>query len=104
MRSRPDCQTIPPPQYYSQLITEMQSLGWDKYVIFHLLIHLAAAAEELVISRSTEMPDIFNCIMTCKLISMTLSCSIPNVLIGFILKMGVKHKNLHRERCVNKSV
>ncbi|XP_012675315.1 E3 ubiquitin-protein ligase FANCL [Clupea harengus] len=30
MRSRPDCQTIPPPQYYSQLITEMQSLGWDK--------------------------------------------------------------------------
>nr|XP_057919607.1 E3 ubiquitin-protein ligase FANCL [Doryrhamphus excisus] len=26
----PECYSIPPPQYYSQLILEMETLGWDK--------------------------------------------------------------------------
>ncbi|XP_030628298.1 E3 ubiquitin-protein ligase FANCL [Chanos chanos] len=30
LKHRPECQTIPPPQYYSRLITEMEALGWDK--------------------------------------------------------------------------
>uniref|UniRef100_A0AAY4E7L6 RING-type domain-containing protein n=1 Tax=Denticeps clupeoides TaxID=299321 RepID=A0AAY4E7L6_9TELE len=31
LKNRPDHVTIPPPQYYSQLIAELESLGWDKY-------------------------------------------------------------------------
>lgn len=31
LKSQPGWQSIPPPQYYSQLITEIESLGWDKY-------------------------------------------------------------------------
>lgn len=34
MKSQPSWQSIPPPQYYSQLITEIESLGWDKYDMF----------------------------------------------------------------------
>ncbi|XP_076829995.1 E3 ubiquitin-protein ligase FANCL isoform X2 [Brachyhypopomus gauderio] len=30
LKGQPGCQTIPPPQYYSQLLTEIESLGWDK--------------------------------------------------------------------------
>ncbi|KAM8852822.1 E3 ubiquitin-protein ligase FANCL isoform 1-T1 [Synchiropus picturatus] len=30
LKSRPECRAIPPPQYYSQLISEMEALGWDK--------------------------------------------------------------------------
>uniref|UniRef100_A0A8P4GKT0 E3 ubiquitin-protein ligase FANCL n=1 Tax=Dicentrarchus labrax TaxID=13489 RepID=A0A8P4GKT0_DICLA len=30
LKSRPDCRSIPPPQYYSQLISEMETLGWAK--------------------------------------------------------------------------
>uniref|UniRef100_A0AAX7TLB9 E3 ubiquitin-protein ligase FANCL n=1 Tax=Astatotilapia calliptera TaxID=8154 RepID=A0AAX7TLB9_ASTCA len=30
LKSRPECRSIPPPQYYSQLISEMETLGWDK--------------------------------------------------------------------------
>ncbi|XP_028845154.1 E3 ubiquitin-protein ligase FANCL isoform X2 [Denticeps clupeoides] len=30
LKNRPDHVTIPPPQYYSQLIAELESLGWDK--------------------------------------------------------------------------
>uniref|UniRef100_UPI003AAF74E4 E3 ubiquitin-protein ligase FANCL isoform X2 n=1 Tax=Centroberyx gerrardi TaxID=166262 RepID=UPI003AAF74E4 len=30
LKSRPECRSIPPPQYYSQLISEMEALGWDK--------------------------------------------------------------------------
>uniref|UniRef100_A0A665TH20 E3 ubiquitin-protein ligase FANCL n=1 Tax=Echeneis naucrates TaxID=173247 RepID=A0A665TH20_ECHNA len=30
LKSRPECSSIPPPQYYSQLISEMETLGWDK--------------------------------------------------------------------------
>ncbi|XP_047459788.1 E3 ubiquitin-protein ligase FANCL isoform X2 [Mugil cephalus] len=30
LKSRPECHSIPPPQYYSQLISEMEILGWDK--------------------------------------------------------------------------
>lgn len=31
LKSQPGCQSFSPPQYYSQLITEMEILGWDKY-------------------------------------------------------------------------
>ncbi|KAG7269746.1 hypothetical protein CRUP_008966, partial [Coryphaenoides rupestris] len=30
LRGSPESLSIPPPQYYSQLITEMETLGWDK--------------------------------------------------------------------------
>ncbi|XP_038816471.1 E3 ubiquitin-protein ligase FANCL isoform X1 [Salvelinus namaycush] len=30
LKCRPECRSIPPPQYYSQLIIEMEDLGWDK--------------------------------------------------------------------------
>ncbi|XP_023133024.1 E3 ubiquitin-protein ligase FANCL isoform X3 [Amphiprion ocellaris] len=30
LKSHPECRSIPPPQYYSQLISEMETLGWDK--------------------------------------------------------------------------
>uniref|UniRef100_A0A672P6W0 E3 ubiquitin-protein ligase FANCL n=1 Tax=Sinocyclocheilus grahami TaxID=75366 RepID=A0A672P6W0_SINGR len=30
LKSQPGCQSFSPPQYYSQLITEMEILGWDK--------------------------------------------------------------------------
>uniref|UniRef100_A0A8C5ASD1 FA complementation group L n=1 Tax=Gadus morhua TaxID=8049 RepID=A0A8C5ASD1_GADMO len=30
LRGHPESLSIPPPQYYSQLITEMEMLGWDK--------------------------------------------------------------------------
>ncbi|XP_035461594.1 E3 ubiquitin-protein ligase FANCL isoform X1 [Scophthalmus maximus] len=30
LKSRPECSSIPPPQYYSQLIAEMETLGWNK--------------------------------------------------------------------------
>ncbi|XP_051503621.1 E3 ubiquitin-protein ligase FANCL isoform X3 [Myxocyprinus asiaticus] len=30
MKNRPGCQSFSPPHYYSQLITEMEILGWDK--------------------------------------------------------------------------
>nr|XP_033469600.1 E3 ubiquitin-protein ligase FANCL isoform X1 [Epinephelus lanceolatus] len=30
LKSRPECRSIPPPQYYSQLISEMETLGWGK--------------------------------------------------------------------------
>ncbi|XP_069545954.1 E3 ubiquitin-protein ligase FANCL isoform X2 [Brachyistius frenatus] len=30
LKSRPECCSIAPPQYYSQLISEMETLGWDK--------------------------------------------------------------------------
>lgn len=30
LKSRPECRSIPPPQYYSQIISEMETLGWDK--------------------------------------------------------------------------
>ncbi|XP_022062505.1 E3 ubiquitin-protein ligase FANCL isoform X1 [Acanthochromis polyacanthus] len=30
LKSRPESRSIPPPQYYSQLISEMETLGWDK--------------------------------------------------------------------------
>ncbi|CAL8255205.1 unnamed protein product [Lota lota] len=30
LRGHPESLSIPPPQYYSQLITEMETLGWDK--------------------------------------------------------------------------
>ncbi|TMS04726.1 E3 ubiquitin-protein ligase FANCL [Larimichthys crocea] len=30
LKSSPDCRSIPPPQYYSQLISEMETLGWGK--------------------------------------------------------------------------
>ncbi|XP_035518844.1 E3 ubiquitin-protein ligase FANCL [Morone saxatilis] len=30
LKSRPECRSIPPPQYYSQLISEMETLGWAK--------------------------------------------------------------------------
>ncbi|XP_026880116.1 E3 ubiquitin-protein ligase FANCL isoform X2 [Electrophorus electricus] len=30
LKNQPGCHTMPPPQYYSQLITEIESLGWDK--------------------------------------------------------------------------
>lgn len=33
LKCRPECRSIPPPQYYSQLIIEMEDLGWDKYVL-----------------------------------------------------------------------
>lgn len=29
LKSRPECSSIPPPRYYSQLISEMETLGWD---------------------------------------------------------------------------
>ncbi|KAI2657833.1 E3 ubiquitin-protein ligase FANCL [Labeo rohita] len=29
MKSQPGCQSFSPPQYYSQLITEMETIGWD---------------------------------------------------------------------------
>uniref|UniRef100_A0A8C8G306 E3 ubiquitin-protein ligase FANCL n=1 Tax=Oncorhynchus tshawytscha TaxID=74940 RepID=A0A8C8G306_ONCTS len=32
LKCRPECRSIPPPQYYSQLIIEMEDLGWDKLV------------------------------------------------------------------------
>uniref|UniRef100_A0A6Q2YIY7 RING-type domain-containing protein n=1 Tax=Esox lucius TaxID=8010 RepID=A0A6Q2YIY7_ESOLU len=32
LKSRTECRSIPPPKYYSQLITEMEDLGWDKLV------------------------------------------------------------------------
>ncbi|XP_024152764.1 E3 ubiquitin-protein ligase FANCL [Oryzias melastigma] len=32
LKSRPECRSIPPPQYYSQIISEMETLGWDKMV------------------------------------------------------------------------
>ncbi|XP_013876949.1 E3 ubiquitin-protein ligase FANCL isoform X3 [Austrofundulus limnaeus] len=30
LKSHPECRSMPPPQYYSQLISEMETLGWDK--------------------------------------------------------------------------
>ncbi|XP_061601054.1 E3 ubiquitin-protein ligase FANCL [Cololabis saira] len=30
LKRRPECRSMPPPQYYSQLISEMETLGWDK--------------------------------------------------------------------------
>ncbi|KAG7468811.1 hypothetical protein JOB18_018562 [Solea senegalensis] len=30
VKGRPECTSIPPPQYYSQLISEMETLGWNK--------------------------------------------------------------------------
>ncbi|XP_034040214.1 E3 ubiquitin-protein ligase FANCL isoform X2 [Thalassophryne amazonica] len=30
LKSHPKCRSIPPPQYYSQLISELETLGWDK--------------------------------------------------------------------------
>nr|XP_046257686.1 E3 ubiquitin-protein ligase FANCL isoform X3 [Scatophagus argus] len=30
LKSFPECRSIPPPQYYSQLISEMETLGWAK--------------------------------------------------------------------------
>uniref|UniRef100_A0A3Q3GW81 E3 ubiquitin-protein ligase FANCL n=1 Tax=Labrus bergylta TaxID=56723 RepID=A0A3Q3GW81_9LABR len=30
LKNRPEYRSIPPPQYYSQLISEMETLGWDK--------------------------------------------------------------------------
>ncbi|XP_068455461.1 E3 ubiquitin-protein ligase FANCL isoform X2 [Clinocottus analis] len=30
LRSRPECRSIPPPQYYAQLIAEMETLGWGR--------------------------------------------------------------------------
>ncbi|XP_056291106.1 E3 ubiquitin-protein ligase FANCL isoform X1 [Pseudoliparis swirei] len=30
LKSRPDCRSIPPPRYYSQLIAEMETLGWGR--------------------------------------------------------------------------
>ncbi|KAF4105806.1 E3 ubiquitin-protein ligase FANCL [Onychostoma macrolepis] len=30
LKSQPGCQSFSPPQYYSQLITELEILGWDK--------------------------------------------------------------------------
>uniref|UniRef100_A0A7N6BVI5 RING-type domain-containing protein n=1 Tax=Anabas testudineus TaxID=64144 RepID=A0A7N6BVI5_ANATE len=30
LKSRPVCRAISPPQYYSQLMSEMEALGWDK--------------------------------------------------------------------------
>ncbi|XP_045926471.1 E3 ubiquitin-protein ligase FANCL isoform X1 [Micropterus dolomieu] len=30
LKSHPECRSIPPPQYYSQLISEMETLGWVK--------------------------------------------------------------------------
>ncbi|XP_037554192.1 E3 ubiquitin-protein ligase FANCL [Nematolebias whitei] len=30
LKSRPECRSMPPPQYYTQLISEMETLGWDK--------------------------------------------------------------------------
>ncbi|KAJ8014116.1 hypothetical protein DPEC_G00036910 [Dallia pectoralis] len=32
LKSRTECRSIPPPKYFSQLITEMEALGWDKLV------------------------------------------------------------------------
>ncbi|KAA0717980.1 E3 ubiquitin-protein ligase FANCL [Triplophysa tibetana] len=32
LKSQPGCQSFSPPQYYSQLITEMEILGWDKLI------------------------------------------------------------------------
>ncbi|XP_011482406.1 E3 ubiquitin-protein ligase FANCL isoform X2 [Oryzias latipes] len=32
LKSRPECCSIPPPQYYAQIISEMETLGWDKMV------------------------------------------------------------------------
>ncbi|KAI5625082.1 E3 ubiquitin-protein ligase FANCL [Silurus asotus] len=32
LKSQAGWQSIPPPQYYSQLITEIESLGWDKLI------------------------------------------------------------------------
>ncbi|XP_031735782.1 E3 ubiquitin-protein ligase FANCL isoform X3 [Anarrhichthys ocellatus] len=30
LKSRPECRSIPPPRYYSQLISEMETLGWGR--------------------------------------------------------------------------
>lgn len=30
LKGSPERRSIPPPQYYSQLISEMETLGWDK--------------------------------------------------------------------------
>ncbi|KAM4615454.1 E3 ubiquitin-protein ligase FANCL isoform 3-T5 [Polymixia lowei] len=30
LKGRPDSRSIPPPQYYTQLISEMEALGWDR--------------------------------------------------------------------------
>ncbi|XP_068583786.1 E3 ubiquitin-protein ligase FANCL [Cebidichthys violaceus] len=30
LKSRPECRSVPPPQYYSQLISEMETLGWGR--------------------------------------------------------------------------
>ncbi|KAK2823920.1 hypothetical protein Q5P01_021095 [Channa striata] len=30
LKSRPECSSISPPHYYSQLISEIETLGWDK--------------------------------------------------------------------------
>ncbi|XP_034407279.1 E3 ubiquitin-protein ligase FANCL isoform X3 [Cyclopterus lumpus] len=30
LKSRPECRSIPPPRYYSQLIAEMETLGWGR--------------------------------------------------------------------------
>lgn len=30
LKGRSECSSIPPPQYYSQLISEMETLGWNK--------------------------------------------------------------------------
>ncbi|XP_017320097.1 E3 ubiquitin-protein ligase FANCL isoform X2 [Ictalurus punctatus] len=39
MKSQPSWQSIPPPQYYSQLITEIESLGWDKLIFIDTDFH-----------------------------------------------------------------
>ncbi|XP_036979010.1 E3 ubiquitin-protein ligase FANCL isoform X3 [Acanthopagrus latus] len=35
LKSFPECRSIPPPQYYSQLISEMETLGWAKLLFIN---------------------------------------------------------------------
>ncbi|KAM6916552.1 E3 ubiquitin-protein ligase FANCL [Xenentodon cancila] len=36
LKKLPECRSIPPPQYYSQLISEMETLGWDKMLFIDM--------------------------------------------------------------------
>ncbi|TSK22708.1 E3 ubiquitin-protein ligase FANCL [Bagarius yarrelli] len=39
LKRQPSWQSIPPPQYYSQLITEIETLGWDKLIFIDTDFH-----------------------------------------------------------------
>uniref|UniRef100_A0A8C1ZQ61 FA complementation group L n=1 Tax=Cyprinus carpio TaxID=7962 RepID=A0A8C1ZQ61_CYPCA len=89
LKSQPGCQFFSPPQYYSQLITEIEILGWDKMLFIDAEFctlklkaedsagHQHAITVKLKSKYPTEAPEF----------SADLLCSIANVHSQFLLNV-----------------